>query len=466
MKLSLAEIATATGGIVVGADPASNAHAAVIDSRTAGPGTLFVALPGEYADGHDFADAAVEAGAVAVLSGRDLAVPHIRVADPLVALGSLAAAYRRGLDAVVVGVTGSAGKTSTKDLLAAVLTRSGPTVAAPGSFNNDIGLPLTVLSATAETEFLVLEMGSRGVGDIEALCSIAAPDIGVVLNVGSAHLGKFGSRAAIAQAKGELVANASRLAVLNAGDALVMGMASRARAAVRTFAVNAATTGEQIAADVWADGVTSAPDGRASFRLHADGQRAAVSLRLVGTHQVANAVATATVGLAAGLSIDEVAQALSTAEPASRWRMEIGERSDGVTVVNDAYNANPESMRAALDALVVMGDGGRRRCWAVLGPMYELGPTSEAEHRAVGAYAAAVGIVDVVAVDAPAIAEGAGPSAHRVSGAPGAVAVLHDLIGPRDVVLVKASRGARLERIAEELLGKNDPMPPTPGNRT
>jgi UDP-N-acetylmuramoyl-tripeptide--D-alanyl-D-alanine ligase len=454
MAYSLNEVAAATGGVVVGAAGDTVVQRVVIDSREAAAGALFVALSGEHADGHDYAEAAIKAGAVAILAGRNVSVPHVRVTDPLAALGALAAYHRRQLTATVVGVTGSAGKTGTKDLLAALLGKVGPTVAPPGSYNNDIGLPLTVLSATGDTRFLVLEMGARGAGDIDRLCAVAAPEVGVVLNVGSAHLGKFGSREAIARAKGELAENASALAVLNAADPLVAGMANRARAQVQTFAVAQGDFG--IRADVVADQVEVGADGRPSFRLRADGADAPVSLRLVGAHHVANAAAAATVALTSGMSIEEVAEALSSAEPVSRWRMEVSERADGVTVVNDAYNANPESMRAALDALTAMSDGGRRRCWAVLGQMLELGESSEAEHIAVGQYAAGLGAVEVVTVDAPEIADGAGPRAHRVSGVAQAAALLEGLVSPGDIVLVKASRGARLERVADALLRQND----------
>ncbi|HEX7355079.1 MAG TPA: UDP-N-acetylmuramoyl-tripeptide--D-alanyl-D-alanine ligase [Mycobacteriales bacterium] len=438
MIATLAEAAAATGG-VLHADPRATYESVVIDSRSARSGALFVALPGERVDGHDFVRPACDAGAVAAVVERPVDVPHVLVPDAVRALAALAAHHRDRLPARVTGVTGSAGKTSTKDLLAAVLAESGPTVAPPGSYNNDLGAPLTVLSADESTRHLVLEMGARARGDVARLCAMARPHTGVVLNVGSAHLGEFGSRAAIAQAKGELAEAASELAVLNADDPLVAAMAPRARAAIRTFGA----TG-----DVRAEGVDLDRNGRAGFRLVAPEGATPVRLLLVGAHQVSNALAAAAVGLAEGLPVEVVGAALNRARPVSRWRMEIAETAGGVVVVNDAYNANPESMRAALDALAAMD---ARRRLAVLGPMAELGDGADAAHAAVAAYARSLSVDRIVAVDAPAYAADA-----DAADVDAALALLAGELRPGDVVLVKASRAAGLERLAERLVRQDE----------
>jgi UDP-N-acetylmuramoyl-tripeptide--D-alanyl-D-alanine ligase len=424
-------------------------------------GDLFVAVPGERVDGHDFLGAAADAGAVAALCGRpDGALPCVVVADPVVALGRLAAGVHARLTADglrTLAITGSSGKTSTKDLLGQVLAAAGPTVSPPGSYNNDIGLPLTVLDADGSTRYLVLEMGSRGPGHIARLCGVARPQVGVVLNVGSAHLGEFGSPEGIAQAKGELVEALPEdgTAVLNADDPRVLGMAARTRARVLT-------TGLGDDADVRATGVTLDEAARARFTLVAAGEEHPVALQVVGQHQVANALSAAGAALAAGLAPAAIASALSSAGSRSRWRMEVERRADGVTVVNDAYNANPESMRAALAALA--GLAGERRI-AVLGGMAELGPDAAAEHERLGRDAVAAGVDLVVAVgpDAVGIADGAsaaGLNAGRGAGE-GSVHVpdraaarelLSDVLRPGDVVLVKASRSFGLEVLAAELL--------------
>ena len=437
MRFSLRVVAEATGGTLHGDD--AGFDAVVIDSRRAAPGTLFVALAGEHVDGHAYAERACAAGSAGALASRPVDVPHVLVDDVVAGLGDLARWHRGRLTARVVGVTGSAGKTSTKDLLAAVLAAGGPTIAPPGSYNNDIGAPLTVLRADEATRHLVVEMGARAKGDVARLCAIARPHTAVVLNVGSAHLGEFGSREAIADAKGELPEAASDLAVLNADDPLVMAMRSRAPAAVRTFGAHG---------DVRAEGIELDAHGRPAFRLVADEGATPVRMLLVGAHQVPNALAAATVGLAEGIPLAVVGAALNRARPASRWRMEVTERADGVTVVNDAYNANPESMRAALDALAAL-DATRKV--AALGPMAELGEDADAAHLEVAAYARAKGI-EVVAVAAPAYQ--AGRDAVDVMTA---TELLSDLLRPGDAVLVKASRAAGLERLADALVRQDRP---------
>jgi UDP-N-acetylmuramoyl-tripeptide--D-alanyl-D-alanine ligase len=456
IALTLADVAELTGGTLAGAD-APVTGAVTLDSRTVAAGDLFVAVAGERVDGHDYLPAAAAAGAAGALSARpEPALPCVVVDDVVAALGRLAAGVHARLAAgglTTLAITGSSGKTSTKDLLGQVLAAAGPTVSPPGSFNNDIGLPLTVLSADKGTRFLVLEMGARGIGHIARLCAVARPQIGVVLNVGSAHLGEFGSAEVIAQAKGELVEALpdDGTAVLNADDPRVIGMAPRTQARVLR-------TGRGADADVRATGVSLDESARPLFTLVAGGEEHPVALQVVGEHQVANALSAAGAALAAGMAPAAVAAALSAAGPRSRWRMEVGHRSDGVTVVNDAYNANPESMRAALAALA--GLPGTRRI-AVLGAMAELGPDADAEHRRLGADAVAAGVDVVLAVgpDAVGIAEAAaaaglraGEESMHVPDRAAASELLAEELRPGDVVLVKASRSYGLELLAADLL--------------
>jgi UDP-N-acetylmuramoyl-tripeptide--D-alanyl-D-alanine ligase len=481
IPLTLAEVAVATGGrLDAGADPEAVVGGRVtLDSRSIGPGDLFVALAGQRVDGHDFAVAAVAAGAVAVLAARPVGVPAVLVDDPVVGLGRLARAVRDRLEQLtVIGITGSSGKTSTKDLLAAVLPRAGRTIAAHDSFNNELGVPLTTLRADAETRFLILEMGARGRGHIGYLCEMTHPDIGVVLNIGTAHVGEFGTQEATAQAKGELVEALppAGLAVLNADDPLVAAMASRTRGRVTFTAVGEpAATGGEIKAEVKAERVQLDGQARARFDLVTSAGTARVQLAVLGEHQVANALAAAAVGLEVGLSPAEVAQALSAAGAASRWRMEVRTRADGLIVVNDAYNANPDSVTAALRALVAMsgatgepveqpaGAAGEpaapeRHYWAVLGEMLELGPESAAKHAQIGRLAAELGLTGLIAVGpgAAPIAEAAGASStiqvFTADDVDQALALVQQNVGRADVVLIKASRSVGLERVADGLL--------------
>ncbi|MDQ6850076.1 MAG: UDP-N-acetylmuramoyl-tripeptide--D-alanyl-D-alanine ligase [Actinomycetota bacterium] len=455
LPLSLGEIAQLVGGRLRDADPGTVVSGSVeYDSRKLGPGGLFVAFPGEQVDGHDYVRTALDLGAVAAMTTRQVAGPRIEVADGLRALTALASAVARRLPATVIGITGSSGKTSTKDLLAQLLVLAGPTIAPTGSMNNELGHPYTVLRADAQTRFLVLELGARGIGQVRHLARIAPPRIGVVLNVGTAHVGLFGTREVIARAKGELVESlpADGLAVLNADDPLVLGMAARTSARV-------VTVGESADADVRAEDVTLDELGRPGFVLRAGGESASVQLRLVGAQHVGNALAVVAVASAAGLSLSAVARALGAAVLTSRWRMEVTERNDGVTIINDAYNANPESTRAALEALASLartrrGIGGRS--FAVLGPMAELGRSELVEHNAVGRLAARLDIARVIAVgpaarpiqQAAALEGSWGGDAQWVPDVDAAVAALRAQLRPGDVVLVKASRAASLERVA------------------
>ena len=431
----------------------------VIDSRQVRPGSLFAAYAGEHVDGHDYAQRAIDAGAVAVLATRPVGVPAIVVPDVTEALGALARSVVARLGADVVALTGSAGKTSTKDLIAQLLERKAPTVYPAGNLNNEIGLPLTALRAAEDTRHLVLEMGARYVGDIRYLAGLVPPRIGLVLNVGTAHVGEFGSREKIAEAKGELVEAlpADGVAVLNADDGLVREMASRTKARVLYF-------GESDTADVRAENVRLTERGQPAFTLHTPSGCSDVTMRLYGEHHVSNALAAAAVAHELGMSVDEIAVALSEAGTLSRWRMEVTERPDGVTVVNDAYNANPESMRAALRALASMGKASQARggrTWAVLGHMAELGDTSLVEHDAVGRLAVRLNVSKLVAVGGReaswlqlgAYNEGSwGEESVHVSDTQAAIDLLRGELRPGDVVLVKASRSVGLEAVAQALL--------------
>ncbi|MDK1475592.1 UDP-N-acetylmuramoyl-tripeptide--D-alanyl-D-alanine ligase [Streptomyces sp. 549] len=473
IPMTLAEIAQVVSGQLHDIpDPAALVTGpAVIDSREAAPGTLFAAFAGERADGHDFAAGAVADGSAAVLATRPVGVPAVVVDDVVAALGALARHSVSTLGTSVVALTGSAGKTSTKDLVAQLLERLGPTVWTPGSLNNEIGLPLTALRADGSTRHLVLEMGARGKGHIAYLAELTPPRIGVVLNVGTAHVGEFGSRERIAEAKGELVealppADEGGVAVLNGDDPLVRAMASRTSARVVFFGESDSSPD----ASVRAADVRLTADGRPAFTLHTPSGCSDVTMRLYGEHHVSNALAAAAVAHELGMPAEHIATALSSAGTLSRWRMEVTERADGVTVVNDAYNANPESMRAALRALAAMAGGGDaraagRRTWAVLGEMAELGESALAEHDAVGRLAVRLNVSKLVAVGGTAAAwldmgaknEGSwGEESVHVSDARAAIDLLRSELRPGDVVLVKASRSVGLEQVAQALLADSE----------
>jgi UDP-N-acetylmuramoyl-tripeptide--D-alanyl-D-alanine ligase len=435
--MTLAEIAELTGGRLVNADPAAVVDGPVeYDSRLIVRGGLFVAFAGEKVDGHDFAAAAVTAGAAGVLSSRDTGAPGVVATDPLDALAKLARVVAGRLPGLtVVGLTGSSGKTTTKDYLGQLLSRLGPTIAPAGSLNNELGFPYTVLKATPETSFLVLEMGARGIGHIRHLTGITPPRIGLVLNVGAAHIGEFGSVQGTARAKGELVEAlpADGVAVLNADDPLVDAMAMRTSARVVRF-------GESPRADVRAVDVTVDDRGRASYTLA--GRR--VTLGVSGRHQVGNTLAAAAVALELGLPLDDLITALGEVGIVSTRRMDVFDRpGDGVTVIDDSYNANPSSTAAALRTLAAIGAG--RRTVAVLGYMAELGEHERAGHEEVGRLAAELGVDRLIAIgDAGPVLDGAasvagwtGQAVHAAD-QPDAITLLD--LKPDDVVLVKGSR--------------------------
>jgi UDP-N-acetylmuramoyl-tripeptide--D-alanyl-D-alanine ligase len=460
ITMTVAEIAEVVGGQVVGEASVPVTGPVEFDSRRVTPGGLFAAFDGEHVDGHDFAAAAVASGAVAVLCTRpvtDLRAPCIVVADPLDAMGKLARAVVDRLPALtIVGITGSSGKTSTKDLIAQLLRRVGPTVAPAGSFNNELGLPYTVLQADPQTRFLVLEMGARGIGHLRYLCRIAPPAVGVELNVGVAHIGEFGSVEAIATAKGELVEALPEtgFAVLNVDDDRVRAMASRTRATV-------VTVGEAPDATIRAEQVRLDDRGRASYTLISPGGSIPVTLAISGRHQVGNSLAAAAVAIGQGMALAELGPALAELRLVSTRRMDVFDTPEGVTVIDDSYNANPASMAAALHALTAIGQGRRRI--AVLGYMAELGGQERDGHIQVGRLGAELGTDRIVVVDAAAasIRDGAaqvsdwGGESVLVTDQEAAVEWLRSQLVPGDVVLVKGSR-YRTWAVADFMRG-NDP---------
>ncbi|MDP7701519.1 UDP-N-acetylmuramoyl-tripeptide--D-alanyl-D-alanine ligase [Mycobacterium sp. TY815] len=491
IDLTVAQIADIVGGTLADITPERAAATRVtgtveFDSRAVGPGGLFLALPGARADGHDHAASAVAAGAVAVLAARPVGVPAIVVqpqaaaddrasvlehdadgsgAAVLAALGKLAKAVAADLVAGglrIIGITGSSGKTSTKDLVAAVLRPLGEVVAPPGSFNNELGHPWTVLRATRDTDFLILEMSARHPGNIAALADIATPSIGVVLNVGTAHLGEFGSREIIAQTKSELPqsVSSSGVVILNADDPMVAAMADVTAARVVRVSRNAGpNTGH-----VWAGPVSLDELARPQFTLHAGAEEADVRLGVFGDHQVSNALCAAAVALECGGTVEQIAAALAAAGPVSRHRMHVTTRADGVTVIDDAYNANPDSMRAGLQALawIAHGEDHPRRSWAVLGEMAELGEDAITEHDRIGRLAVRLDVSRLVVVGTGrsmsamhqgAVMEGSwGEEVVNVDDAAAALSLLRAELRPGDVVLVKASNSAGLGALADALV--------------
>ena len=514
IALTAAEIADITNGRLA-AEPGISPASVVTDSREATAGSLYVAKPGESADGHDFVGAAFDRGAVLALVEREVAdaagtnYPAVVVEDAVLAMGALAAESVRRIRArraaagaafTVIGITGSAGKTTTKDLLAGIFAAAGAegtTVAPQGSYNGEVGVPLTVFKADYDTRYLVIEMGATGIGHIQYLADMVRPEIGVVLGVGSAHAGEFGGIDNIAVAKGELVEAlpAGGTAVLNLDDARVAAMAARTRARVLGYTSGPAGIGQDNSGQtdvaqadvVRAEGVELNADGHPEFELYLPGdtttkQGAApqgttghhVTAKLIGAHHIANLLAAAAAAHAAGIPGAQIAASLSAQTAASRWRMERTERPDGVTVINDAYNANPESMRAALRTLAELGQG--RRTWAVLGAMLELGPDSIREHMAVGTQVVRLNISRLVVVGrearslyVSAVNEGSwGDECVFAETAEEAYELLQAELRPGDLVLFKSSNGIGLRHLGDRIAlppqaPKNSPERPAEG---
>lgn len=456
IPLQISEIATAVGGTIVGIEPHTITSAkAVIDSRKAQSGTFFAALPGSRVDGNDFARSAIDAGAEFVLTNLNLGLPSIVVDDVARALSKLAGYARTRMNTCTfIAITGSQGKTTTKDLAGQVLSHAGEIVVPEGSLNNDLGVPLTILSCTESTKFCVIEMGARHIGDISALVKVAQPTIGVVLVVGSAHVGEFGSREAIAQAKSEIVAE------LPAGASAILGTYDQYTPAMKTPAgVKRILFGAGVEADVRAADI-EIRSAAAHFDLVTPGGRAPVSLKILGEHHIPNALAAAAIALEVGMSVEQIAVALSEAEISSKWRMELHEIG-GRILLNDSYNANPESMAAALRSLVLLAQESGGASWAFLGKMHELGELEGQSHLDIGRLACELGVDHLVAIGTDLYFNGLGldssdahaMSVHYVLTQEQALSMaLHSEEG--DVLLVKASRAEHLDELAEKLLAQ------------
>lgn len=458
------QIALITGGTQHGDGNAQVTGPAVLDSREATPGSLFVAVAGEHTDGHDHAAQAVAQGATLVLGSRVVpGIPMIVVPDVEKALGKIARVHleqlRAGGDIKVLAITGSVGKTTTKDLMGQILKSHGNTIVPQGSLNNELGLPLTVLRATSQTKFLVLEMGASAPGDLTYLTDIAPPDVATVLVVGHAHLGGFGGVEDVARTKAELITGLSPngTAVLNADDLRVMGMKELAHGPVITFGSVHGATYQAVNSQINGQ-------GHVSFDLVStlDDQTQHIELQLVGEHHLTNALAALSACSAVGISPELSAKVLNSAEALSPHRMAVSDR-DGMTFIDDSYNANPDSMRAALKALAVIA-GRKRRTVAVLGEMLELGPNSRQLHDDIGRLAVRLNIslLVVVGPGASGIGDGAlqegswGDEVAVVDTIEEAAALLQEELRQGDVVLIKSSNGSGLWRLADQLVGKAD----------
>lgn len=472
ITLTAAQVAAATGGHLAGIAPTQaeqiTCNFATTDSREVKPGTLFLAKPGAATDGHLFVPAAVEAGAAFSLVEREISdaagnlFPQIIVDDVVLAMGRLAkfclSTMRENGDLTVVGITGSAGKTTTKDLLATMFERVGDTVAPVGSYNGEVGVPLTIFRANEETRYLVIEMGADHVGNIEYLANIVRPDHGVILKVGTAHAGEFGGVDNIEKTKGELAEGSTLTLALNDDDERVRRMISRSLVPTTYFGVGEKNHDGGNHPRAYATELITGESGCPEFTLHfPQGDSFPVASKLIGEHHVYNLLAAATVAFQAGVPVEIIAEQLNTSGAVSRWRMQRTDRADGITIINDAYNANPESMVAALRSLAQLGRGANRRTWAVLGAMLELGDVSVQEHDRLGRLAVRMNISKLIAVGETAKPiynaahlEGSwGNEATWVSSPEEALDLLKMEALPGDIVLFKSSNGAGLGKLGE-----------------
>jgi UDP-N-acetylmuramoyl-tripeptide--D-alanyl-D-alanine ligase len=446
ITLLASQIAAIVGGSLAGEDVEITA-APVLNSSAATQGSIFLAFSGEKLDGHDFVTDAFSRGSVLAITTKPVKERHILVSDVTAAITALAIFVRSELSTLtIIAITGSQGKTTTKDLLRHMLSQHGPTVAPQGNYNNELGVPLTLLECSSTTKFVIIEMGARHMGDIAHLASIAQPDIAVVLRVGMAHLGEFGSIESIAQTKSELISALKEdgIAILGQYDPHTKAMSSLHKGEVITFGTSHS--------DVVRATEIEMREGRPHFDLVTPEGRAAVGLRIVGEHQVANALACAAVGTALKFSLDSIASALSTATIESKWRMEIKEFCE-VVLINDSYNASPDAMEAALKTLLLFAQERGGQSWAFLGKMAELGESSEIAHQRIGTLTHELGIDHLVAVDAPEYlsgnSQGTSTAIHLCTREE--AVVLAEQIEPGDVILVKASRSEAFEILAQEI---------------
>ena len=446
IALTLEQIAKIVGGKTYGDSSQVISSAPVFDSRSAVKGSLFLALVGQSTDGHDFVQDAKAHGATGFLTTKQVAGDGVVVSDVLIAVRTLAAYVRKQLpDLIVIGITGSSGKTTTKDLLSSILSSRASCVATKASFNNELGAPITLLECDAETKYCILEMGARHQGDIAALCDMAQPNVGVVLRVGTAHLGEFGSVEKIAQTKGELIQSLKpeAIAVLGTYDSHTKVMNTLHSGRVIYF-------GEGAQDDVRAADI-ELREARPHFDLVTPAGRDAVGMRLIGAHQISNALAAAAVCTALDIPIEVIASGLSTADLASKWRMQINDVDD-LLVINDSYNANPESMIAALDSMALFAQERGGASWAFLGQMHELGAQSNALHASVATHAHELGVDHLVSVGTRAFAEGipadSSTTLHYCQDFAQALSLVSHF-APGDVVLVKASRSEHFETLSQ-----------------
>lgn len=450
INLQASQIAEIVGGKLIGSD-VTVSSAPVFNSKEATPGSIFLALVGNNSDGHNFIADAFANGSVLAFTTREVPERCIVVSDVVQALNLLASYVRKSLSGLqVVALTGSQGKTTTKDLLNHILSTVAPTVAPTGNFNNELGAPITLLQCDAQTKFCILEMGARHVGDIAKLCQMATPDIGVVLKVGTAHIGEFGSAEAVAKTKSEMISS------LSAGAVAVLGQYDEFTKAMKKLHDGKTITfGETSSADVRATDI-EIREGRPHFDLVTPAGRAAVGLRLAGIHQVANALAAAAIATNLNISIDVIAGALSTADLNSKWRMEIHELS-GLVLINDAYNASPESTEAALRTLVLFAQERGGQSWAFLGKMHELGESSPQRHAKLGTLASELGIDHLVCINADEYASDIRDTSqiavHLFKSFDQAQGLV-DQMSQGDVLLVKASRAEKFEVLADLIAKK------------
>lgn len=460
IKLKLSEVAEFVGGRLIGEDSVVFGSVET-DSRLVASGSLFVAKPGEVTDGHNFLDCAKNLGAIGAIVERahpEVEMPQILVDDSVKALGLLAksvlANVRASGDLKVIGITGSNGKTSTKNMLCAVLSEFGNTIAPIESFNNEVGLPISVLKIDEKTKYLVAELGAGGVGSISYLADITKPDIGIVLKVGLAHAGAFGGIEVTAKIKSELVSalEPKSAFIFNCDDAAVVAMKGLTEAKKVSFGTNRE-------ADVYFDNVELGLGGTSADIHFADGQIARLKLQILGEHQMMNAAAAIAIAEELGLPRSQVIKALSELPLAERWRMQLTNRSDGISIINDAYNASPESMKAALQTLAHLGKAGRRTI-AVLGEMAELGEFSRDAHDQVGRLVVRYNIDRLVVVGSGAklihmgaMFEGSwdGESIYFDSSSE-ALDYIRGMLVSGDIVLVKSSKSANLRHLGDDLL--------------
>ena len=447
IPLQASAIASIVGGTLHGEDLRVT-EPPVLNSADAIAGSLFLAIKGENVDGHDYAADAFSRGAVVALVSKPITGNHIIVDDVTRALGALAHHVRKELKNLsVVGITGSQGKTTTKELLASVLSQVAETVAPSGNYNNDLGAPISLLRCTEKTKFCIVEMGARHLGDIAKLVAIAEPDIGVVLKVGTAHLGEFGSVELIAQTKSEMISSLrdSAVAILGNYDPFTPKMAELHKGRTVLF-------GEDSKCSIRATDIEFR-EGRAHFDLVTPEGRSAVGLRIVGMHQVANALAVAAIATELGLTLDQIAGGLSTAESNARWRMEIVELPQ-LLLINDSYNASPEAMSAALSTLALFAQERGGESWAFLGKMHELGESSQSDHAAIGTLAQELGIDHLVCVGAPEFAATMsknGPTSIHLCKDKAEALTIAENLNQGDVLLIKASRSEKLEELADAI---------------